>query len=62
MNGRMVGPRDAVVRRTPRAKNAEVPHFRARQDSAKFAEHGLGDCGLKLVLLFFSMEGNVTSA
>ena len=53
MNGRMVGPRDAVGRRTPRAKTAEVPHFRARQDSAKFAEHGLGDCGLKLVLLFF---------
>ena len=61
VNGRMVVPCGAVDHTSP-AKTAEVLHFRVRQDSAKFAEHGLRDCGLKWVLLFFWMEGNVTFA
>lgn len=61
MNGRIAGPHDAVGRMSA-AKTAEVPQFRVRHDSAKFAEHVPGDCGLKVVLLFFCMEGNVTSA
>ena len=61
VNGRMVVPCDAVDHTSP-AKTAGLPHFRVCQDSAKFAEHGPGDCGLKLVLLFFWMEGNVAFA